>query len=310
MDVAPAISSPLSGSANVTFVATLPVSTIVSAYRRRLGIEVAAYFDSVSELTLLQDNDSGLMFFYPPTPGPEALYADLSTRFDWYHPRSKQEFDIARRYIAATDDVLEVGAGPGFFCAGTVCKSYTGLELNKSAVQAARQRGLELQTIDATVLARDRPASFDVVCSFQVVEHVADPRSFIAAMVALTRPGGRIILSTPSADGFIRQSRNVLNVPPHHITWWPDKTWYWIREAFDLRSVFLHANSPREQLFDCIPFWMNRRNFSVWNGSPSRARKSSRPASRWIRNCRRAGTQSSRSSRNNRSACRAAGAMA
>jgi SAM-dependent methyltransferase len=243
------IIGPLSGSTRISRVAQLPVSTIVAAYRRRLGIDVASYFGDLRELAFLRDEESGLLFFHPLTPGPEEFYAQLSTRFEWYYQPQKRAFDIAREHINPADDVLEIGAGLGFFHDGTVCKSYTGIETNTAAVRSARGRGLELLSIDARLLSRDRRESFDVVCSFQVLEHVEDPRSLIAAMIELTRPRGRIVISTPSADGFWAHRREVLNVPPHHVTWWPDKTWYWIKEAFGLRTVTLFSN-PRERLLE------------------------------------------------------------
>lgn len=248
METVQTILGPLSGSARVSRVAVLPVSTIVGAYRRRLGIDVAAYLKDLQELTLLRDDESGLLFFHPPTPGPEGLYAQLSARFDWYHPRHKKEFDLARGHIKASDDVLEIGAGLGLFREDTVCKSYTGIETNTAAVRSARERGVELLNVDVRTLVPEHRGRFDVVCAFQVIEHVEDPRSFIATMSDLTRPGGRIIISTPSADGFLAQSRDVLNVPPHHVTWWPDKTWHWIKDAFGFRAVTLLSNGPREHL--------------------------------------------------------------
>jgi SAM-dependent methyltransferase len=249
MDNPQTITAPLSGSARVSRVAQLPVGTIVAAYRRRLGIEVASYFGSLQELSLLRDDESGLLFFYPLTPGPAEFYAELSSRFDWYYRPQKSAFNVARKHIKPGDDVLEIGAGAGFFREGTVCKSYTGLETNPAAVLSARSRGLELLSIDARALVPDRRGSFDVVCSFQVIEHLEDPRSLIAAMNELTRPGGRIVISTPSADGFWARSRDALNVPPHHVTWWPDRTWYWIRDTFGLRSVTLFSD-PRERVLD------------------------------------------------------------
>lgn len=249
MEIVQTITGPLSGSTRVSRVAQLPVSTIVAAYRRRLGIDVAPYFGNLRELAFLRDEESGLLFFHPCTPGPEGFYAELSTRFEWYYQPHKTAFEIARQRINPADNVLEIGAGLGFFRDGTHCKSYTGIETNPAAVLAARSRGVELLNKDARVLARKRRESFDVVCSFQVIEHLEDPRSLIAAMVELTRPGGRIIISTPSADGFWAQSRNVLNVPPHHVTLWPDKTYYWIKETFGLRTVDLFSN-PRERILD------------------------------------------------------------
>src|SRR5689334_24756589 len=109
MDDLQTITGPLSGSTRVSRVAELPVETIVAAYRRRLGIEVAAYFGTLRELTLLQEEDSGLLFFHPLRPGPATFYAELSSRFDWYYKPQKRAFDIARQHIKAGDDVLEIG---------------------------------------------------------------------------------------------------------------------------------------------------------------------------------------------------------
>ncbi len=249
MEMVQTILGPLSRSNRISAVAQLPVSTIVAAYRRRLGIDVASYFGNLRELAFLRDEESGLLFFHPMVAGPERFYTELSTRFDWYYRSSKSAFDIARKHIGPTNEVLEIGAGLGFFRDGTHCKSYTGIETNPAAVRNAQSRGLDLLNIDVREFCGKRPESFDVVCSFQVIEHVDDPRSFIAAMVELTRPRGRIIVSAPSADGFWARSRDALNVPPHHVTWWPDKTWHWIKETFGLRTLTLMSN-PRDRIFD------------------------------------------------------------
>lgn len=49
------------------------------------------------------------------------------------------------------------------------------------------------------------PASFDVVTSWDVIEHVTDPRRELARMAALLRPGGWLFLSTMKSDaGIVR----------------------------------------------------------------------------------------------------------
>ena len=40
------------------------------------------------------------------------------------------------------------------------------------------------------------PAGFDVVCCMEMLEHVPDPASAIAACAALVRPGGTVFFST------------------------------------------------------------------------------------------------------------------
>jgi hypothetical protein len=41
--------------------------------------------------------------------------------------------------------------------------------------------------------------AFDLVTSFQVLEHVPDPKVFLGELSRVTRPGGQIVLTTPNA---------------------------------------------------------------------------------------------------------------
>ena len=44
--------------------------------------------------------------------------------------------------------------------------------------------------------------SQDLITALEVIEHVADPRAFVAALAARLAPGGLLILSTPNATGW------------------------------------------------------------------------------------------------------------
>ncbi|KAI0820328.1 ubiquinone biosynthesis O-methyltransferase [Trametes gibbosa] len=46
------------------------------------------------------------------------------------------------------------------------------------------------------LLVQRGPASFDVVCSMEVIEHVDNPRTFLANCASLVKPGGHLFLST------------------------------------------------------------------------------------------------------------------
>jgi SAM-dependent methyltransferase len=50
--------------------------------------------------------------------------------------------------------------------------------------------------------------SFDVVCSFEIVEHVADAERFVAELARVLKRGGRLVLSTPRADDPTRRPDN------------------------------------------------------------------------------------------------------
>jgi len=100
--------------------------------------------------------------------------------------------------------VLDVGCGAGLLSeamAGAGA-SVTGLELSPELVEAARLHLLESgRSVDyvaepVEALAARQPASFDVVTCMEMLEHVPDPASVVAACAALVRPGGQVFFST------------------------------------------------------------------------------------------------------------------
>ena|ERR1039457_672019 len=85
---------------------------------------------------------------------------------------------------------------------------------------------------------------YDVVCSFQVLEHVPEPGSFIDACIACLKPGGILVLSVPSDDSFLSIAENaILNMPPHHLTRWTDKALMWVIEQHGLEQIALEHDT-------------------------------------------------------------------
>lgn len=240
--------SPLTGTSDgVGLVRFVDVAHLIDGYRRRFGVDVASLFAGVDRLRLMRDAVSGLSFFDPPITGDAAFYAAIARRHGYHRP-DKAEFGIAADHIPPGARVLEVGAGIGHFAAYLREADYLGLEFNADAVAAAAALGIHVVQRDVCAVMREQPERFDVTCAFQVLEHVADPRAMIEAMVALTRPGGRVILATPNADSYVSRSRDLLNVPPHHLTWWEDRTWHWVAARFGLVDLRLHHTPIGEML--------------------------------------------------------------
>lgn len=105
---------------------------------------------------------------------------------------------------AAGRDVLDVGCNTGY---GTlrfvpVAHRVVGVDVSPRAIDAARQRAPDgrpefVLTGGFQLPFPDR--SFDLVTSFQVLEHVPDPVVFLGELARVTRPGGTVILATPNA---------------------------------------------------------------------------------------------------------------
>ena len=89
----------------------------------------------------------------------------------------------------------------------------TGIDLAEQALEVAKLHALESQVhvdyIKSSVedFAAQNSHRFDVVTCLEMLEHVPDPESVIAAIAQLVKPGGQIFLSTinrnPKAYGFM-----------------------------------------------------------------------------------------------------------
>lgn len=102
--------------------------------------------------------------------------------------------------------LLEVGSGFGFFlkAARDAGMEVSGVELSANGRAHARERfALDVRRgpFDPASFAA---ASYDVVCAFYVIEHVADPRAFLTGLHRLLRPGGLAFLRWPHSTPLAR----------------------------------------------------------------------------------------------------------
>ena len=97
--------------------------------------------------------------------------------------------------------VLEVGCGRGAVCRwlADVGADVVGVDISSAAVKLARDLvpNAALSVADAAALPFPH-VSFDVVISLETLEHVPNHRRALRELVRVTRPGGRILISTPN----------------------------------------------------------------------------------------------------------------
>ena len=100
--------------------------------------------------------------------------------------------------------VLDVGCGGGILSESMAQKgaTVTGIDLGEKALKVAQLHSLEsginvdYRLIAVEELAKESPASFDVVTCLEMLEHVPDPASVVQACAALVKPGGHVFFST------------------------------------------------------------------------------------------------------------------
>ena len=111
--------------------------------------------------------------------------------------------DARERYALAGRSAIDVGCGAGLLAEplARMGAAVTGVDAAPENIAAAKAhaegQGLTI-AYHAGELAALPPATFDLVTSMEVVEHVTDPAAFIGELAARLAPGGLMILSTPN----------------------------------------------------------------------------------------------------------------
>jgi SAM-dependent methyltransferase len=250
---------PLCRSGDSTLWAVLSARDLEYIYRRAFGIRIETLTQGTKEISLLRCAGCDLGFFVPAIAGDVRFYEQLES-FDWYYTVAKSEFDFAARRVAASDAVLEIGCGAGHFAQKISARAYVGLELTPLAARRARSSGLDVREETIEQHAVGNKSRYDVVCAFQVLEHIADTRSFLRSALESLRPGGQLILSVPSADGYVgRAQNNCLNLPPHHVTWWTDKALAGLARVLNLELIELEHEPLAEEHADAYVHTMISR---------------------------------------------------
>jgi 2-polyprenyl-6-hydroxyphenyl methylase/3-demethylubiquinone-9 3-methyltransferase len=97
-------------------------------------------------------------------------------------------------------DVLDVGCGGGILTESMARRGarVTGIDLSDKALHVARLHLLEskLDIRYEKSAVEDYAGAFDVVTCMELLEHVPDPASMVAACARLARPGGHVFFST------------------------------------------------------------------------------------------------------------------
>ncbi len=121
------------------------------------------------------------------------------------HLLNPLRYRYIQEQVSLTDkQVLDVGCGGGLL-AEAMSKGgamVTGLELadkvRKVAQQHAEDASLAITYLGETIEAhaKKHPAQYDVLTCLEMLEHVPEPESIIAACAKLLKPGGTAVFST------------------------------------------------------------------------------------------------------------------
>ncbi len=145
-------------------------------------------------------------------PQEIAKFEELAER--WWDPNSEfrplhQINPLRLNYIDERvslpgKTVIDIGCGGGLVSEGMARRGaiVTGIDLGEAPLAVARlhaqKEGIEVDylKIPAEQIAAERAGQYDAVTCLEMLEHVPDPASVVAACAQLLKPGGKVFFST------------------------------------------------------------------------------------------------------------------
>ena len=140
-------------------------------------------------------------------------FQSIATR--WWDPQSefkplhetnplRVDYIEQRTGTLAAKKILDIGCGGGILTEAMALKGaiVTGIDMGEMALKVAKMHlhesklEIDYQMITAEQFAQQNPGEFDIVTCLEMLEHVPDPASIVAAAASLLKPGGQLFFST------------------------------------------------------------------------------------------------------------------
>lgn len=157
-----------------------------------------------------------------------------------------ERVSIMSTYLDNSDNeirYLDIGCSSGAVVEAATNKGWaaSGIDLNESAIEFGRDRGLNL--VNGDVYDQNfEPGSFEVISAFDVLEHVLDPVKMLKKIHELLVPGGIALIFVPNWNSATRvllgKDAHYIR-PTHHLTYYTPLTLedVVVRNGFKVESI-------------------------------------------------------------------------
>lgn len=230
---------------NAVLINTIDPKKIAEKWKNDLAIDVGDKFKNLKKINYWHCKTTGFRWYEPKeAAGDKNLYEQLE-KYEWYYMKDKWEFYKALNLIHKKSKILEIGSGEGHFLKAAQQKKHhvEGIEFNSKSAARIRSLGFTIYELSLNNLNKKIDKHYDVICSYQVLEHVSDPLEFIKETLNLLIPGGKIIFSVPNGE-VMRKIDNgndtLLNQPPHHMGHFDKNVFFALEKILPLKVKSFH----------------------------------------------------------------------
>ena len=202
----------------------------------------------------------------------EADFNDIYSRnyffgdeyWDYIKDKKALEFNFLKRikklspYLVKDAILIEIGCAYGFFLSlvKDKVKKVIGFEISKEASEYAKnQYGLEIYNVNFLNYSGE---DVDLICMFDVIEHLPNPGEVISHASAKLKKGGVLMLTTGDIGSLmakIRGNKWRLIHPPTHLFYFDRNSIYSLLEknnlkivSFEHPTVYRNVGSVFEQI--------------------------------------------------------------
>lgn len=164
----------------------------------------------------------------------ERYYSPLTKKS--YH-KKLDEFESYRQ----NNNILDIGCGRGWFLREAKKREWNvyGTEYSENAIAKRRKEGLDVKQGKLSPYMFEE-GFFDVVTSFEVMEHINNPREEMFAIHHLLRPGGLFYFTTPNFNSILRyylkDELDIINYP-EHLSYYTKKSFEYLASETGFKPV-------------------------------------------------------------------------
>ena len=137
--------------------------------------------------------------------------------------------------------LLDVGCGVGLFLKVAIDRGWQvyGTEYSDKAIEICEAKGIKMKK--GVLNAADFDGlQFDVITSFEVIEHINNPQPEMKNIESLMRPGGLFYCTTPNFNAlsryYLKSDYTIIHYP-EHLSYYTPKTLQFLGNKFGLKAL-------------------------------------------------------------------------